>query len=213
MPAKPPISWEAIKIGSFAHRIFELGVKQNCKTEKEFIDIAKALQMQEEWSFIDLKDIVPLIKVFFERNKNKYNENSLTEKKLSARIENLFFHGIADRIDIRSDGLEIIDYKTGNSPIKPLYRNWQLGFYAIAAEKIGPVRKLTLEMLKKEEPIEYVIDKNGNAIDAHSKRMSFNIEEVKGQLAETANKIINAYKNGFSRCPADKACDFCDEWF
>ena len=82
----------------------------------------------------------------------------------------------------------------------------------LASKKIGHVKKLTLDMLKKEQPIEFILDSNGNAMEMHSKRISFNIEEVKKEIVETARQIINCYKKGFSRCLTDKNCEFCDEY-
>lgn len=213
MPEPTPLSWEAIKLGSFIHKVLELGVKNKLNSEKDFVDLAKDLQMDEKWISIQIEEAIPMIRVFYERNKNKIRNKSLVEEKLNIRIGNLKFFGIADRIDINeNDEVEIIDYKTGKYPIPPKYRNWQLGFYAIASEKYGKPKKLTLEMLQKEKPIEFEIDKDGNANEIHSKRTSFNLNEVKSELLETANKIIECKKSGFSPCPVEKNCDFCEEW-
>lgn len=213
MPEPKPVSWEAINLGSFVHHVIETGIKNLYRTEKDFIVLAKTLQAEEEWDFIDLDEAVPLIKIFFERNRNKYNENSLTEISLYAKISGLSFHGFADRIDFSEKGAEIIDYKTGSSQIPVKARNWQLGFYALAAEeKYGKVHKLTLDLLKKEKPLEFVLDDKGNAIEATSGRMSFNLSEVKNEMLETAGKILECYEKGFKPCPIEKNCDFCNEY-
>lgn len=212
MPEAKPISWEAIKLGSFVHHIIETGVKSLYKTEKDYTILAKTLQADEEWDFINLDEALPLIKVFFERNRNKYNKNSKTEINLQANIEGISFTGYADRIDFTEKGIEIIDYKTGNSQISPRARNWQLGFYALAAkEKYGKVYKLTLDMLKKEKPIEFVIDEEGNALEAGG-RMSFNLDEVKDEMLETARQVLGCYQSGFKPCSIEKNCDFCNEY-
>ena len=54
------------------------------------------------------------------------------------------FIGFADRIDFDSSGgAIIIDYKTGKWNVAPKERNWQHGFYALAAkEKYGSVKKV-----------------------------------------------------------------------
>ncbi len=213
MPDPAPVSWDAMKLGSFIHLVVEKGVKANYKTEKEFLDLAKALQMDEEWNFVNLQEALPIIRVFFIRNKDKYNEKSLTEQKLDAKIEGLKFFGIADRIDFHEDGIEIVDYKTGSSDIKPQYRNWQLGFYALAAQKFGIPRKLTLDMLKKEKPIEFVLEDNGNAKEINSKRMSFNLYKVKEEMLQTAREIIRCYSQGFRPCSQERNCAFCNEYF
>ncbi|NCO11409.1 hypothetical protein CO038_04485 [Candidatus Pacearchaeota archaeon CG_4_9_14_0_2_um_filter_39_13] len=212
MPEPKPVSWEAIKLGSFVHHVIELGIKNNYRTENEFILLAKSEQAEEEWDFIELDEALPLIKVFFERNRNKYNSSSKTEINLSANISGLNFIGYADRVDFTPSGVEIIDYKTGNSYIQPKARNWQLGFYALAAqEKYGKVYKLTLDMLKKEKPLEFILDEKGNATESGG-RMSFNLHEVKEELVSTAQAILGCYKTGFKPCPIEKNCDFCNEY-
>ncbi len=169
--------------------------------------------MDESWNFVNLEEAIPLINVFYERNKEKYNASSLTEAWLTAKIDGLQFNGRADRIDFNMDGLEIIDYKTGRTAIKPRYRDWQLGFYAIAARRLGKPRKLTLETLQKETPVEFIIDDWGNAREIHSARTSFNLNQVREEIVNVAKQIIQAVeKNSFKPCPVEKNCDFCEEW-
>lgn len=212
MPEPVPLSWEAIKLGSFVHHVAEIGTKNLIKEEKEFIILAKTLQAEEKWEFVNLDDAIPLIRVFFERNKNKYSKDSKTEISLQVNIDGINFNGYADRIDFTDKGVEIIDYKTGNTPVKPKARDWQLGFYALAAKEYGKIYKLTLDMLKKEKPIEFILDSKGNAVESISGRMSFNLDEVKEQLIETAKQILECYKSGFKPCPIEKNCDFCNEY-
>jgi len=214
MPDSISISWEEMRLGSFVHAVLEKGVKNNLKTKEEFIELTKQMILNEEWEKIDENDAIQLILIFFERNKDKYNQNSKTECPLKMRIGNFNFLGYADRIDFKEEGIEIIDYKTGNSPIPPKQRNWQLGYYALAAEfsGLGKVRKVTLDMLKHEKPLEFEIDNKGNAKAVYSKNMVFNIFDVQKELEETAKKLENAYKDGFRPCPIEKNCPFCIEW-
>ena len=134
MPEKETQDWSSVKLGSFLHVVFEVGVKKNCKTLKEFLDITKEIHAQEEWQSLDIHEITLLVKIFFERNKRKYNEKSLTEQPLWLTLEGVKFFGIADRIDFTDNGIEIIDYKTGKTHLTPLHRDWQLGYYALAAQ-------------------------------------------------------------------------------
>lgn len=213
MPEPIPTSWEFISLGSFVHKVLEEGVSANFKTEKSFLDLAKCLSSETKWQFVELPKAEQIIKVFFHRNKNKYNEKSKTEIFLSSNISGILFSGIADRIDFnKNNEIEIIDYKTGTSQPKPKYRNWQLGFYALASKSLGVPKKLTLDFLQKENSLEFLLDSKGDAVEINSQRIFFNLEEVREQLIETANKIKTCQISGFSACPIEKSCAFCEEW-
>ncbi len=213
MPEEQPENWEALRLGSFVHLILEEGVKNNFRLLKEYLDFSSELNAKEDWQSVEIEEANHLVKVFFERNKSKYNENSKTEQKLTAEIAGIKFLGYADRIDFSPLGLEIIDYKTGNSAVPPKNRNWQLGFYALAAGKLGKVHKLTLDMLRQEKPLEFKVDSTGNASALFSPRMEFSIHEVKEELLNEAKKVLEALKSGFKPCPIEKNCEFCNEYF
>ena len=121
------------------------------------------------------------------------------------------FIGFADRIDFHLDGLEIVDYKTGKTIIDPRARNWQLGYYALAASVYGKVKRITLDMLKHDSPLEFELDDRGNAKSMNS-TLHFNIYEIQDELAETGKRIQEAYKTGFKPCPIEKNCEFCNEY-
>ncbi|MFH1802789.1 MAG: ATP-dependent DNA helicase [archaeon] len=212
MPEKITTSWDAIKMGSFIHIILEKGVKSKFTTLEAFINLAKDLKNKEEWESVELEEALPLIKVFYDRNKNKYSPDSLTEKKLFTEISGLKFMGVADRIDHFQDGLEIIDYKTGKTVPSGKKRNWQLGYYALAARPLGKVKKLTLDVFQSPQLLEYTIKENGDVINAQSNRLAFNLHEVEAELIETGNKIKEAYAKGFKSCPIEKNCEFCREY-
>lgn len=212
MPEQKTISWEAIQLGSFVHHILDEGVKKQFSTLEQFMSYARELHLNEDWTSVNFAEAEQLIKVFFERNKNKYNDKTLTEQQLKAVIEGLKFNGFADRIDFHSDGIEIIDYKTGAMPVAPKHRDWQLGYYAIAASSFGRVKRVTLEMLKQDKPLSFEIDASGNAKSVNSSRMSFNVNEVRDEIVKTAKEIVEAYKSGFKPCSIEKHCSFCDEF-
>ena len=213
MPEKKAVSWEAIRLGSFVHQVLEKGVKGGFKSLKEFLDLGREMNCKEDWESVNFDDAEHLVKVFYERNKNKISDRSKTEQKLDIELGDLKFTGFADRIDFRENGLEIIDYKTGKSSVSPLERNWQMGYYALAASKLGKVKKITLDLLNKDKPLEFEIDDEGNALSVNSARMEgFNIYEVESELVDTAHKIQNAFKNGFKPCEVEKNCPFCNEY-
>ena len=212
MPEPTPQSWEAITLGNFVHKVLEEGVRRNFKTIKEFEDCAKIIQMNE-FKEANINEAVSMIKVFVERNKKRYNENSLVEQGLLINLDGLKFTGYADRIDISDNGeITIVDYKTGKSEVKPRYRNWQLGLYALASRNFGTPKTLVLEMLQKDHPLEFNIDSKGVAKEIHSSRTQFSLQEVRSELIETAKAILQARQNGFKSCPVEKGCEFCEEW-
>ncbi len=215
MPEQKTISWEAIMLGSFVHRVLEVGVKGCFRTLKDFEDLAKEIHMENDWEIVNLADALQLIRVFFARNYGKYNLNSKTEQLLKTQIGGLNFIGFADRIDFNSHGIEIIDYKTGKSVVSPLARNWQLGYYALAASSLGlgRVRKITLDMLRHERPLEFELDDVGNAYAVNSSRMEgFNVFAVEEEMIKTAHEILNCYEKCFKACAVEKNCEFCNEW-
>ena len=214
MPERKTISWEAMRLGSFVHLVLEKGVKSCLKSIEEFLQLTKEIKLDEEWESVEFNEAETLIKVFFERNKDKYGKNSKTEQYLPLKLSGIEFMGFADRIDFSENGVQIVDYKTGKTAIAPKDRNWQLGFYALAAqEKFGKVKKVILDMLKQERPIEFEIDSMGNALCTSSKYIDgFNINTVREELIDTARAIQNSYKTGFKPCPIDKNCDFCNEY-
>jgi DNA helicase II / ATP-dependent DNA helicase PcrA len=209
MPEPRPFAWEEIRLGSFVHLVLEKGVSANLRSEEDFISLAKRIQLDEEWRSVNLDEAVYLIKIFYQRNKNKFNQKSKTEQILKIKIGGLKFVGFADRIDFTPKGIEIIDYKTGRSKITAQNRNFQLGYYAIAAKKFGKVHKITLDMLRDDFPIEFVVDDFGVA---KCGRVSFNLNDVENEILQTANEIKNALSKGFVPCSPDKNCEFCEEW-
>jgi len=124
MPEEKTISWEALKSGSFIHLVLEHGVKNGFISAEQFLDYAREMHLLEEWTSLDMREIEQLINIFFARNKKKYSSKSLTEQNLNTELGGFRFIGFADRIDVRYDGLEIVDYKTGKQFVSPKNRNW-----------------------------------------------------------------------------------------
>jgi DNA helicase-2/ATP-dependent DNA helicase PcrA len=213
MPEKKTYSWEAMRLGSFVHEVLEIGVQKKFKNARDFIDLAREMHLKEDWQAVEFSEALHMIKVFFERNKNKINEKSKTEQQLNAKLGNYNFLGYADRIDFHDNGIEIVDYKTGKQQVAPKHREWQLGYYALAAKSLGlgEVKRITLDMLKLEKPVEFEVLPNGDAISINSDAR-FNINDVKNELLESASRIIEAYESGFKPCPVEKGCDFCNEY-
>ena len=198
-------------VGSFVHQVLENGVKKNFQTKEEFIEEATKLKEQPEWNNIPLENAIPLIDVFWERNKNKYTKESLCELKLPFKMEGFKFYGIADRIDILKDGsVEIVDYKTNKNPVEKSKREMQLGFYALALQsKSYKVKYLTLDMLKLEKPVIYELGEDGIAKDTVGRGKPFNLADVKKKIVETAEAIKHDFETEFKVVEDEGKCRFC----
>ncbi len=215
MPERKTFSWEAMQMGSFVHLALEKGVASRLRAVDDFLLLARQLSLNEEWSGVVWEEAETLIRVFFERNKDKYDEKTKTEQYLPLQLGEVQFIGFADRIDFLPDGsISIVDYKTGKTPIAPKDRDWQLGFYALAAqEKYGRVKRVVLDMLKQDRPLEFEFDEQGNARCVSSKWIDgFNLHDIQQQLIDAARSIQKAYKEGFRPCNIDKNCEFCNEY-
>ena len=196
--------------GSFVHKLFECGVQSGFDSSQKFVDYALKMIKEPEWNGVDIDDVRSLIDVFWERNKDKYDDKSKTEVKLSFEIDGFRFYGIADRIDVLADGsVEIIDYKTNKNTIPPKKRSWQLGFYAIGLAQMGfKVSRLTLDMLRLEKPVEMSVDADGNVTN-NGRGSGFNLEDVKNDLIEAAKSIAHDYEHEFDVTGDDNNCRFC----
>lgn len=212
MPERKAVSWESMRLGSFVHKVLDKAVRRNFKSFKELFKIARELVLEEEWESINLEEVSPMLQIFLERNKGRYDKNSKTEILLDIKLGGFKLLGYADRIDFSRRGLEIVDYKTGRMIPVGKQRNWQLGYYALAAEKFGNVHKVILDMLRLPSPIEIVIDENRNGINSLTNKRLFNVDEIKKEFLETINEIIECSKSGFHACPVEKGCDFCKEF-
>ncbi|MDD4082713.1 MAG: PD-(D/E)XK nuclease family protein, partial [Sphaerochaetaceae bacterium] len=211
MPERGFTEFSGASTGSFIHEVLEIGVKEMFDSEKQFQDKAKELSTKPEWKGIDLEDVNGLIKVFWARQKGKYDKKTLVEKWINIELDGFKFNGKVDRIDFtgKANEVEIIDYKTNAKAIEPKKRAWQLGFYAIGAKKelgLKPI-KLTLEMLRLEKPLEADIDEDENVTSGRTK--AFNIKEVEKELIQTANKIMKDYEGEFLPAKDEAPCRYC----
>ncbi|MFW5977258.1 MAG: ATP-dependent DNA helicase, partial [Candidatus Nanoarchaeia archaeon] len=68
-------------MGSFVHKVLEDGVLQQADSLEAFEKIATTLHEEPDWNNIPLEQAFALIKVFWERNRDKFNEKSRCEMK------------------------------------------------------------------------------------------------------------------------------------
>ena len=134
-----------------------------------------------------------------ERNKNKINSKSKTEVNLPLELDGFKFFGLADRIDEFEDNtLEIIDYKTNKNPIDSKKRAYQLGYYALASiEGLQKTpKKLTLDMLKLEKPVEFTVE-GDDVKGPNGRTKGFKISEIKEEFIQIANNIAKDFESEF----------------
>ncbi len=102
--------------------------------QEEWINEGYANKKHEETSFLSAQRIL----------KNYFKENKITGKPLGLEYQFNFMlkngvkvFGKIDRIDKKGDGIEIIDYKTGeDNPKAAKSHELQLAIYALAASKV-----------------------------------------------------------------------------
>jgi DNA helicase-2/ATP-dependent DNA helicase PcrA len=202
-------------IGTFVHKVLEIGVNKKLNSEKDYSKLVDDIAKEEEKD-IPIEEIKPLIKIFWERNKNKIKSSKpQTEVKLPLEIEGYKFYGLADRIDEHLDSsLEIIDYKTNKASLTPKKRSFQMGYYALAAKyNFGKFPKyLTLEMLKCEKPEEFEIE-GTIAKPIKGRAQGFDLIEVEKEFLRLAKSIERDYETQFKPTDDENSCKFCDYKF
>ncbi|MFH1432891.1 MAG: ATP-dependent DNA helicase [archaeon] len=210
MPERGAFELNGASIGTFLHKLFEVGVSNGFDTKDKYVEEASRMIETPLWDGVRIDDVRGLIDVFWERNKDKYDSESMTEVALPVVIDGFRFFGFADRVDKLSDGtVEVIDYKTNTAVISPKKRAWQLGFYALALQSMGyKVSKLTLDMLRLDSPVEMMVDETGNVTN-NGRGQGFTLEGVKGELLEAVRGIAHDFEHSFAPAEDENGCRFC----
>lgn len=131
---------------------------------------------------------------FYELHENNWPAIKFLEKGFNLKIDNYLIKGQIDRIDSVKNGVEIIDYKTGNLPkIKKDIEQLQL--YALAVKEIfqdNPMQ-MTYYYLEENKTLSYEVKQE-------------DLKKVKVWILE---KIENILKNDFTPTPGFH-CKYCD---
>ena len=123
------------------------------------------------------------------------------EKLFKIKLEGeLFVTGKIDRVDsVSGNGLEIVDYKTGNMPDKKeLAKSLQLSIYALAATNAGLYNKKLAEVTLT---FYYLKDLKKVSMTRTPEEM----EEMKKQVVKTVTEI----KKGVFKPRVGPWCEFC----
>ncbi len=211
-----PTHWDemtggAMNKGSFVHKICELAVNEQIKTEKELFKIKDSLLKQPKWEGVKDEEVDLALKVFWERNNHLIKYNLFTEEYFDFMYKDFRFNGVIDRVDkIKNNQVHIIDYKTGGS-VSADDALIQLGLYAIAIMNSKKFKEyepkiLTLEMLEQEKPKNYVIKNNIMQLKSGRGKKK-TMEEVEELILNLAQSIMHDYTHGFKK--NKKECKRC----
>lgn len=168
---------------------------------------------QEKNKYIEGKQI---LQTYYEENKHSLKAPLAIEERFEIPFDGFLLTGVIDRIDETPEGLEIIDYKTGQSvpDEEELRADLQLPIYHLAAEKKWNSRphRLTLYFLNPSS--------KKNPDEKPRYRYSFSLEddEVK-KVEETLYETLKAIKNDLKEkeeknkdfeARPNKFCNWCD---
>ncbi|MDP2193134.1 MAG: PD-(D/E)XK nuclease family protein, partial [Alphaproteobacteria bacterium] len=108
-------------IGTKIHDILQNLDFQNPQPYGDILSVLKPLHLPEAQTFFLTKQIMTMVQAVL--NETPPLLKMEREKTLRMRHGDVCIQGRADRIDQRSDGLYIIDYKTGTEPTKAMIKN------------------------------------------------------------------------------------------
>jgi DNA helicase II / ATP-dependent DNA helicase PcrA len=204
----------ALAKGNFVHGVLETAVKEKITEKNALYEIAETLHKKPDWTNVDFKSTLPLFEVFWLRNKDRISNNLMVEQWFAVPIDRFVFKGKIDRVDLldpMTNDVEIIDYKTGKSDVSPEDRSKQLLLYAKGFEHMHSkyqVKRLTLDMLEKEKPLSFELDKDGE-FKVFGSRMSPLNRGAINSMVETARSIAHDYEHGFVETVDPESCKEC----
>lgn len=138
-----------------------------------------------------------ILVAFYEKHRGNWPETKYVERGFTLKIGPYTLSGKVDRVDVKGDGVEIIDYKTGRVPSSDAdLEKDQLLIYQMAAEVIWKEKPvaLTFYYLNENKPMSFI----GSPED---------IEEMQLKIRRT---IDNIRRGSFPPDPDPNKCKFCD---
>jgi DNA helicase-2/ATP-dependent DNA helicase PcrA len=144
-----------------------------------------------------------ILKEFFEIHKNNWPEVEYLEKGFSLKIGKYIIKGVIDRIDKSAEGVEIVDYKTGEvkdgEKLGPDDKA-QLLLYQIAVEEVFGLKptKLTFYYLNKNLPVSFL----GSDKDKEKLKLKIldQIEAIKKSDFKATPSLLCKYCDYFDIC-------------
>jgi RecB family exonuclease len=156
-----------------------------------------------------------ILKVYYEENKNSFKAPLAIEERFEIQLDGFLLTGVIDRIDLTPEGLEIIDYKTGQfvPSEEEIKSDLQLPIYHLAAERIDrewreKPHKLTLYFLnpssKKNKPGEKPKYKYSFSLEDEE------VKKVEEILYQTLREIQRDKERNHFEARPNKFCSWCD---
>ena len=153
--------------------------------------------LNEEHRQMRFREGEELLRKYYEENKHRKFKHKGLEKTFNMKIDGIKFYGKIDRIDELADGgVEIIDYKTGQTKNqKDVDKDSQVAFYAIAAKEVFGLNV---------EKLSYYFVDSGEKIS--TTRTPKQLEEKKKEVTE----VIGRMKSGNFEATPGMHCLWCD---
>lgn len=190
-PSKP------LLLGTFVHDLLK-----EAKDISSFDELQTLFESKNKG--FDRREVLRMLKVFWERNKDTLKNIIKTEDFFSVDLEGFKFTGRIDRFDRAGDGIEVIDYKTGSPPLVKV-QLMQLGLYALALKKRGfNPKTLKIESLK-EKTVSYQLKDD----KITGKNVVESLDSIKQRLVGIAKRINSDYNNYFP-CNVGYQCATCE---
>ena len=136
------------------------------------------------------------LKTYFEKGRKLFGKPKMLEEKFRLPVNGIPLIGVVDRIDQGADGVDIVDYKTGEAKDqKEVDRDTQLSYYALACRDFFKLPLKTLSLYYFED-----------AQKISTTRTNEQLEEAKEDIVNTVKEI----KVGNFEAKTSPLCKFCD---
>jgi DNA helicase-2/ATP-dependent DNA helicase PcrA len=152
--------------------------------------------MNEEHRKMRFENGKELLERYHSKHKNDSIKHIALEKRFSLNLGGIQFKGRIDRIDEYSDGVEIIDYKTGATKTqKEVDKDTQLALYDIAAREALKLNPKLLSLYFLEEGV---------------KISTTHTPEELTQAKRTVIQVVERLKKGDYEATPGMHCTWCD---
>jgi DNA helicase II / ATP-dependent DNA helicase PcrA len=137
------------------------------------------------------------LREFYKKVEQKMPQVKFLEKGFNLKVGDYSFKGEIDRVDVLDGGVQIVDYKTGNSKEKlNIDDKQQLLIYQIAYESV---------FKEKVKNLKFFYLNDNTEIDFLGKQKD--LDKVTDKLIDTIQKINSC---DFTATPNDWTCQYCD---